>query len=193
MPRRQSQHGARVEPAAEVAADGHIGAEPEVNRLIERPPELFDMLGIRPPRSGPVSRWIVEIPVADQPDLTGRGDQVVPRRDLVHALEERAVLRRRMMVDGAEDAVAVPAGRDAGREQRLGLRGDYQHVTTPGVIQRLDPKSVPRREELLRAMVPEDEGELAAELFQAAAAELFVQVQGDLAVRPGLEPMAAPA
>ena len=53
MPGRQSQHGARVEPAAQVAADRHVGAEPEADRLVERPPELFGMLGIRPRRSGP--------------------------------------------------------------------------------------------------------------------------------------------
>jgi hypothetical protein len=35
MPFRQSQHGARVEPAAEVVANGHIGAEPEADRDLD--------------------------------------------------------------------------------------------------------------------------------------------------------------
>ena len=44
MPGGQSDHGAGIEPAAQIAADRHVRAQPQTDRLLERMAKLRDVL-----------------------------------------------------------------------------------------------------------------------------------------------------
>ena len=44
--RRQAQHGAGVDPAAEIAADRHVGPQAQADRLVQRVPEPLGVLGV---------------------------------------------------------------------------------------------------------------------------------------------------
>ena len=115
---------------------------------------------------------------------------MVAGRDLVDPVEQRAHLvpaeRHRV-----EHAFVVPAGRHAGGEQGLRFRREVQGVLMPGVEERLDAEAIPRREDRPAVLVPQHEGELAAEMVQALRAEVLVEMQGDLAVGPGAQLMSA--
>ena len=126
--RRQAQHGAGVDPAAEVAADRHVGPEAQPDRLVQRVPEPLGVLGVGADRPVVVGRRVVEVPVADQPDLPAGGEQVVAGRHLGDAVEEGAVLGGHQEVVGLEERGAVPAGGHAGGEQRLDLGGQVQRA-----------------------------------------------------------------
>jgi hypothetical protein len=58
------------------------------------------------------------------------------------------------------------------------------------VVEGLDAEAVPGGEERVVGAVPQSEGELAAQAAQAGRAEVFVEVQGDLAVGAGAEAVA---
>ena len=191
MRRRQAQHGAGVDPATEIAADRHVGPEAQAYRLVEGVPEPLGVLGVGAISPVPVDQGVVEVPVADQPDLAAGGEQEVAGRHLVDAVEESAVLGDHQEVVGMEERVAVPAGGNAGREQRLDLGGQVERTAVMRVVERLDAEAIPRREERVVEAVPEGEGELAAQLAQAGRAEVLIEVQSDLAIGAGAEAVAS--
>jgi hypothetical protein len=90
-----------------------------------------------------------------------------------------------------EHRLPIPASGHAGREQRLDLRGDVERVAHLRVEEGLDAEAVARREEEPVVCVPEGERELSTQLAQTVRPELFVEVDQDLAVRPGAEPVAS--
>ena len=53
--RRQAQHGAGVDPTAEIAADRHVGPEAQADRLVQVVPEPLGVLGVGADQSGPSS------------------------------------------------------------------------------------------------------------------------------------------
>ena len=113
---------------------------------------------------------------------------VVPRRHLEHAVVERADLVAAEF-DGVIHGLGVPAGRHAGREQRLHFGGEVQRVAVHRVEQRLDAEPIARGEHPAVVIVPQHERELSAQLVQALRAEVLVQVQRDLAVRSRAQPV----
>ena len=119
------------------------------------------------------------------------GEQVVARRHLRDALVERV---GRLPADhgGVEQPLAAPARGDPGREQRLHLGGEVERALVPGEEQRLDAEPVAGGEEPLLRLVPEHEGVLAAQLVEAVRAQVLVEVERDLAVGAGAEPVSRP-
>ena len=188
--RRQAQHGAGVDSTAEIAADRHIGPEAQADRLVQDVPESLRVLGVGANRSVLVGLRVVKVPVADQPDLPAGGEQKMAGRHLVDALEEGAVLGGHQEVVRLEERGAIPAGGHAGREQRLDLGGQVQRTAVMRVVEGLDAEAITGGEERVVGAVPEGEGELAAQLLQAGRADLFVEMQGDLAVGAGSEAVA---
>ena len=190
--RGQTQHGAGVEPAAEVAADRHVGAKAEPDRLVQGVAEPLGVLGVGADLPGVIGHRVIEVPVADQPDLPAGGEQVVAGRHRVDALEECAVRRGRCPeeVVGLKERGAVPAGGHARGQQRLDLGGQVQRAAVGRVVEGLDAEAIPGGEERVVGPVPEHEGELAAQVAQAGRAVVLVKVQGDLAVRAGAEAVA---
>ena len=112
-------------------------------------------------------------------------------RDLVHAVEQRAIGHRgtgSALIEG----LVVPAFRHSGGEQGLDFGGQIKRVVLDGVVERFNSETVARGEKSLVRLVPKHERELAAELLQAMRAEFLVQVQRNLTVRARPEQMSAP-
>jgi hypothetical protein len=86
----------------------------------------------------------------------------------------------------------IPSGRHARGEQRLDLGRQVQIALVHRVEQRLDAEAIPGGEERVAALVPQRKGKFAAQLRQAVRPGFFVEVQRNLAVRPGREPVPAP-
>src|SRR5829696_4162134 len=106
---------------------------------------------------------------------------MMARRDLPNLFEQRSILIR-AQEQTLKHRFPVPSRRDAGGEQRFDLRGQVEDAPDVRVKERLDAKAVPRREQRLLLLVPDDERELPAQLLQTFGARLFVKVEGDLAV-----------
>jgi hypothetical protein len=61
----------------------------------------------------------------------------------------------------------------------------------PGIEQWLNAEAVPRREDVAARLIPEDEGELAAQVMQTLGTEVLVKVKGNLAVGARAKAVAA--
>ena len=191
--RREAEHGARIDAAAQIAGDRHVGAQPQPDRFLERVLEPLDPLARRRrPTAVSSARGIVPVPVRDDANLLAVGQQVARRRELVDAREQRAIGRMRHEMHVVE-RVAIPAQRHAERGERLDLRGEIERAVVDRVVERLDAEAVARREELAVARVPDGEGELAAQRVQRARAAILVEVQRDLAVGSRAEDVALAA
>ena len=188
--RRHAQDGRRVQPAAQVAAYRHIGAQTHPHGIVERVAQPFDeRRGIIACRRFFGGR-IIKVPVSPQTHSGTAGDEEMPGRDLANAVEQGAVLRHQSAFQMPE-GLAVPGGGNPGGEQGLDLGRQTQRAAIVMVVQRLDAEAVARREQQLVALVPQREGEFPAQLMQAVGPELVIQVQGDFAVGTGLQPITA--
>jgi hypothetical protein len=65
----------------------------------------------------------------------------------------------------------------------------WKGVIVKGVEQWLDAKAVARREHQPVGFIPDDERELAAQAMQALRSQIFIEVQGDLAIRARAQPV----
>ena len=110
------------------------------------------------------------------------GDQVVAGRNLKNAIEQRTHLMPAKF-DGVIDGLGIPARRHSGGKQRLHFRCEIERLVVEGVEQRLDAETVARGEDGAVGFIPKHKGELAAQSMQALRAEIFIEMQGDLAVR----------
>jgi hypothetical protein len=147
------------------------------------------VLGLRSYGWRRVERRVVEIPVAQDLRVAAAGEEIVARRHLTDPGEERAVAVHDA-VHLLVDALVIPLCRHARREECLRLRGEVQGVTPARVVEGLDPEAITRGEEQAVRLVPEHEGELAAQVSQAVRALLLVEMEDDLAVRARPQPMA---
>ena len=110
----------------------------------------------------------------------------MPRRHLPNAVEERPPLVRTRN-QPVIHAARVPLPGHARREERLRLGREVQRAGVFHVEERLEAEAVARREERAGLLVPDHEGELAAQVFQAAGAVFLVEVERDLTVGAGAE------
>src|SRR5262245_14403662 len=108
MARREPEHRAGVDAAAQVAADGDVGAQPDADGFVERATERLDVLVVRSVGNG---GRVVEVPVADHADLPAPHEEVVARRYLLYAGEERTILNRGHQTVRLVERLRVPAGR----------------------------------------------------------------------------------
>src|SRR5215213_11263229 len=115
---------------------------------------------------------------------------MMARRNLPDFFEQRPVLIR-AQEQTLKYRFPVPARGDASGEQRFDLRGQVEDAPDARVKERLDAKAVPRREQRLLLLVPDDEREFPAQLLQTFGARLFVKVEGDLAVGARAKPVPA--
>jgi hypothetical protein len=103
-------------------------------------------------------------------------------RNLEDAVEQRARWRSAKF-EGAIDGLRIPARRHASSKQCFDFRGKIERPIVPGVEQRLDAEAIPRGKDGPVPLIPEHKGKLAAQSVQALHAEIFVKMQGNLAVR----------
>ena len=102
---------------------------------------------------------------------------------LANAAEEGAVV-----ADVAEGEVLgeqrlLESGRDGGvLEERLDFAGEGERAAVPVVVEGLLAEAIARAEELARVLIPDGEGEHAAEALDAIGAVLFVGVEDGFGV-----------
>ena len=99
--------------------------------------------------------------------------------------------------EGVVDAAAVGAGVDhAGGQQSLDLRGEQEPLAgrglLPGPIERADAEAVAAQDESLSLLVPQGNGELAAQVLEHPLLVVLPGVRDDFGVAVGAELVAAP-
>ena len=136
-----------------------------------------------------VGARIVKIPILVHLHVLLASDQVVAGRNLENPVKQRAHLMTAEF-DGVIDGLGIPASRHSGGKQRFHLRCEIECPVVPGIEQGLDAEAVARGEDGPVLLIPEHKGELAPQSVQALHAEIFVEMQGDLAVRARAQSMA---
>src|SRR5262249_41482329 len=177
---RKAQHGARVEPAAQVARDRHIRAQAKAHRFVEHMTELGYILSIRTLRCLFRHSRVVEVPVRDQLKVLLGREQVVPGRHLKHTIEQRPNLVTAVL-DRLGDRVGIPASGNSSRQQCLHLGSEIQRLVVERVEERLDAKAVTSSKEGAMILIPDDEGKFPTQVMEALRSEILVEVERNLA------------
>src|SRR2546427_5305279 len=111
---------------------------------------------------------------------------------LADALDDALCGRRRETGEKAAHGPPVHTALDLRRLQDpLHLRGEEEPSAYFGIIQRLDPQSVPSQQQSLRAVVPEREGEHPAQFLDTVLSVLLVEMDDHLRIGGGRKRMAA--
>jgi hypothetical protein len=116
------------------------------------------------------------------------GEEVVAGRHLADSIEQRP-LGTAAHVDTAEYRFRIPARRYPGGKERFRFRAEKEGALVLGEEQGLDPEPVAGGEKRLVHRIPEHQRELPAELVEALRPHVLVEMQRDLAVAPGAEPV----
>ena len=135
-----------------------------------------------------VGARIVKVPILVHLHVLVAGDQVVAGRNLEDPIKQRSHLMTAEF-DRVIDGLGVPTSRHSGGKQRLHLRCEIECFFVQGVEQGLDAEAITRGKDGAVPFIPEHKGELAAQSVQALRAEIFVEMQGDLAVRARAQAM----
>jgi hypothetical protein len=114
---------------------------------------------------------------------------IVAGRNLKNTVKERAYLMPTEF-NGVIDRLCVPAGWHPGGEQGLHFRCEVNCFVMESVEQRLDAESVAGGEHGAIDLIPEHKSKLTAQAMQALGAEVFVEMQRDLAVGASAQAMA---
>ena len=181
MFRREAEDGAGVEAAAEIAADGDIGAKTKPHGFLEDVAKFGGVVGIGALRRGGGGAGVVEVPVLVDLNVLVRGEEEVTGRDLKDTVVESAHLRAAGL-GGVGKGVCIPAGRDAGGKERFYFGGEVEGFVMEGVEEGLDAEAVASGEEGAVSLIPEDEGELAAQAMKTLGTEILIEVQGDFTI-----------
>ena len=183
---RERGRQARVEAAREVAADGHVGAQPQPHRVAQ---QLAERLGRGLGRVGRIARLP---PRALLDDLAVAPHQQVAGRQQADALERAARRPRGPEREDLVDALEVGHGLDeAGGEDALDLaREDDAAVGEGRVVQRPHAEAVAHQRERARGPVEVRDAPLAVAAVQGLRAVAVEQAQQDLGVARRAEALA---
>src|SRR5258708_363810 len=191
-PSGETQHGARVESAAQITAYWYVGAHPQPHRFLKHGGKLFHKGAFVPRIRLQLVRWrVIEFPVTQNAHSTCGRREIMTWRHLVHVVEQRAIAHPGTP-SGLIKTPVAPAPRHSGGQQGFDFGGQIKRMVVEGVVEGLDPKTVAGGEQGLIRLVPQHERKLAAELLHAMCAEFLVQVQRNLAVRARPEQMPPP-
>ncbi len=186
----QRDHRARVDAARQKCAERHVGDQPQPHRLAQ---PLDQSLGRRVEiAAGRVVVAHVPIALDARRGIAAAPGQTMGGRQLgdraVDGLRVRHVAVGEEILDRAVVERALEPGVD---EQRLQLRAeDHLAARQLGPVERLLAQAVARQEQGLAALVPQREGEHAAEAIETSLAPLFPGVDDHLGVGMGAEAMA---
>ena len=161
----------------------------QTDGFLDQVAQPLDEIPLRPAVLG-LEMWL---PVAfDAEGPARRGDQDVPGLELPNPRDD--ALRRWRAQKGEEpaDRIPVQVARDLVQlEQRLELGSEDESTSHVGVIQRLDPQAVSGQEQQAATLVPQREGEHAAELLHATRAVFLVEMGDRLGIGGRVEGVAA--
>ena len=169
---------ARVDAAGEEHADGDVAHQLHAHRLFEL---LAHQLhgGVRVAHA----RRVAELPVALAPRTAAVEHQPVSRRQLRHPRPDAGRVGHVAVHEVVLERGGVHAAPEARvREDRAGLRGEDQTVLVRPVVERLDAEPVAREQQALAPLVPDPEGEDAAQVIHAGVAPFLVGVEDHLRV-----------
>ena len=159
-------NGAGVDAPAQEEAQGHVGDQPQADRL---PQEVIEagqdlLLVFLAGKAG----W--DVPVAAYGDVAvAMEGQAVAGGQLMNPLEDGSWRRHVLVGEVLVQGVKVDLSPDVGvGQQRLQLRGEDEAAGRDGVVEGLLAHPVPGQEQLLPAPVPDGEGEHAVQGLQAA-------------------------
>ena len=152
-----------IEPAADVADDRHVAAEPALDGLLQQGLELVDQrrrvgrAGARGRRRGSrgPSTVLGDPAVPDLQEMPGR-QRLDPSKKVRVVPAQKKVKRWSMPAD------VWPRGDHARGEQGLDLRAPEQPAVDLGVVERADADPVAAQDQGAAVPVPERDGELAA-------------------------------
>ena len=113
-----------------------------------------------------------------------RRNQVVAWRDLEYPIKKRAHLMATKL-DRVINGLGIPTGGHSGGKQGLDLRRQIQRLLMEGVEQRLDAEPIAGGEDCPVGVIPKYESKFAAQAVQTLRAEVFIEMESNLAVRPG--------
>ena len=148
--------------------------------------KLGGVVGIGALRRGIVGPRIIEIPILVQLHVLLGRDQVVAGRNLKNPVKERAHLMSAEF-DGVIDGLGIPTSRHSGGKQGFHFRCEIERFPVEGVEQRLDAEAVAGGEDRPVGFIPKHKSEFAAQSVQALRAEIFIEMQSDLAVGSGAQ------
>ena len=179
----------RVHAAGEIGADRHVGDQLPLHRSSEATAQLLD--------ERPLLNAVDGLGLRVEVDATGqlavaRGAHEAPRREHVHALEQRAVAVQ--VLEGqilGERGQRERAGSPAIGEQGLDLGAEHEALGVARDVERLRAEAVAGEKELTCLAVPDAEREDPVEPVEQALAPLLPPVDEHLAVALAAEPMSS--
>src|SRR6266511_4655657 len=163
----------------------HRGLEPLAQLLTPRlEPGAVSVAPVGPEWQTPVAPLLE--PLARRP---GEG---AARLELSHPAEEGLGARDEAGGEELGQHCLVELWAEApGNQDGLDLRREEQLPVRDGIVERLDPETVPRQEQPLALAVPEREGEHPLQPLHAALAFLLVEMEDRLRIALGAVAMAA--
>ena len=158
-----------------------------LHRILEQPGDLFAEIFL-----GVIEiEVVVNLPVTLHHDLAVLDEQIVPRLQLGDLVEKRLALEAELETQVFLERLGIRANALQERQQRLHLRREVEAILLLRVVERLDAEAIAGAEQGLRFLVPEREGEHAAEVLHAIGAPFAVGAQDDFGVGLGAELLAA--
>ena len=117
---------------------------------------------------------VADVPVSPNLDLPLLDGQRMARQQLLHAAKQRRFANRVLERQVFGQCRRVGFDLRQKRHQRLGFRGKHKQIADCRVVERLDPEPVTGAEQRLAAVVPDCEGEHAAQTVEAVGAVTLV-------------------
>ena len=185
---QQPDDHAGVEPAGQEHAQRHVRDQPVTHRAFQQFAQP-----LRPPVAVALRRVVRsrEVVVTVDPDPAVPDPHGVARQQLAHAAIDRPLsgqVLQPVQLDQRRVVRIVGHGRVAQQDRQL--RSEDQAVADVPVEERLDAQAVPGQETLSAPPVVEEEREHPVEPVHHLGAVLFPQVDQDLGVGAGAEPVA---
>ena len=184
VPPREHRDGRRIEPAGKEDAQRHVREQVLAYGEVEH--------GAQPRRGLHLHRRlavvIAHVPPALDTRLAARVGQPVARRQLAHALHDRARRRHPIVGEIGGHRLHVELARDARMlEHRLQLGGEDEAVGEHRIVERLDAQPIPRQHQRARGVVPDGEPEHPLEVVERVGAARLPRVHDRLGVRARAE------
>ena len=183
----QRDHGRRVEPAGQAAADAHVADQMSAGGLREQRAEVFDARRV----TDAVFGGGCQVPVWARDEVPGAGVQGerVCRRQRLHGSEQRPLGVVAIRVDEEPHhrrVVGCPV-QFREREERLHLRGKNEGAGRRGVVEGLDAEPIARARQPPARAVPDGVGEHPLEMGEAIVAPVSIGLKQHLRVGPRSE------
>ena len=192
----EGHHRARVHPAGQEGADGHVGHHPGGHRVgehgLQPVGEFLGRAGQGPEAGvldGPAGRPVGHRDGGTAGTGIGAHGDAVARAQFGHIPVHGTGGRDAVVPEVQGHGVTVERGAEPGKEpEALQFGGEGQPVPHPSVVQRLLAEPVPHQVELAEAAVPQGQGEHALGGVEGRVdPPLLHRRHQDLGVRPAAE------